>query len=104
MATQPWHCGYLGDASGQCQCTSEQVQRYRSRISGPLLDRIDMHVEVPRLSLDEMQGPKDEASCLVRERATKTRGIQLQRNNTLNSLLTHQQVDKVCVLNKTAPD
>jgi magnesium chelatase family protein len=58
-----------------------------------------MHVEVPRLSFDEMQGAKGERSRIVRERVTKTREIQLQRNNTLNSQLTHQQIDSVCALN-----
>lgn len=99
-ATQRCKCGYLGDPSGRCRCTCEQVQRYRNRISGPLLDRIDMYVEVPRLSFDDMQGAKGEASSLVRERVTSTRNIQLQRNNTLNSQLTHQQIDDVCALNK----
>ena len=60
-----------------------------------------MHVEVPRLSFDEMQGEKGECSAVVRERVTQTREIQLQRNNTLNSQLTHQQIDGVCTLNKT---
>lgn len=59
-----------------------------------------MYVEVPRLSFDDMQGAKGEASSLVRERVTSTRNIQLQRNNTLNSQLTHQQIDDVCALNK----
>jgi len=99
-AMNPCKCGYLGDPSGRCHCTSEHVQRYRNRISGPLLDRIDMHVEVPRLSFDEMQGTKGECSSVVRERVSKARNIQLQRNNTLNSQLTHQQIDDVCALNK----
>ena len=59
-----------------------------------------MHVEVPRLSFDDMQGPHGECSSVVRERARKTRDIQLQRNNTLNSQLTHQQIDEVCALKK----
>jgi magnesium chelatase family protein len=49
-AMNPCPCGYLGDPSGRCRCTSEQVSRYRAKISGPLLDRIDMHLEVPRIS------------------------------------------------------
>ena len=69
----PCHCGYLGDSSGRCHCTSEQVQRYRNRISGPLLDRIDMHMEVPRLSFAEMQGKKSEDSAVVRERVITAR-------------------------------
>jgi magnesium chelatase family protein len=100
-AMNPCKCGWLGDPSGRCRCTSEQVQRYRNRISGPLLDRIDMHVEVPRLSFDVMQGAKGECSEVVRERVTQTRNVQLQRNNTLNSQLTHQQIDDVCALNKS---
>ena len=73
-AMNPCPCGYLGDPSGRCRCTSEQVLRYRNRVSGPLLDRIDMHVEVPRLSFNEMQGPEGESSAAVRERvSTSTR-------------------------------
>ena len=100
-AMNPCHCGYLGDSSGRCHCTSEQVQRYRNRISGPLLDRIDMHIEVPRLSFAEMQGKKSEDSAVVRERVITARNIQLQRNSLLNSQLTHEQIDCVCVLHKT---
>ncbi|UCC57083.1 MAG: YifB family Mg chelatase-like AAA ATPase [Gammaproteobacteria bacterium] len=100
-AMNPCPCSWLGDPSGRCHCTSEQIQRYRNRISGPLLDRIDMHVEVPRLSFDEMQGPKGEYSSAVRKRVTATRGIQqLDRNNTLNSQLNNRQIDDVCNLNK----
>jgi len=97
-AMNPCRCGWLGDPSGRCHCTSEQVAKYRNRISGPLLDRIDMHVEVPRLAFDDMQGPQGEGSTAVRERVTAARRIQLQRDDTLNSRLTHQQIDAVCVL------
>ena len=99
-AMNPCACGWLGEPSGRCHCTSEQVRRYRNRISGPLLDRIDMHVEVPRLSFDEMNGPRGECSAAVRERVIGTRNRQLQRNNALNSRLTHRQMEDVCALNK----
>ncbi len=99
-AMNPCHCGYLGDVSGKCRCTMEQIQRYRNRISGPLLDRIDMHVEVPRLPFEHMHGKKGEGSSVVRERVTRTRDIQLQRNGTLNSQLTSNQMDEVCALSK----
>src|SRR5690606_27112330 len=56
-AMNPCPCGYLGDPTGQCRCTSERVQQYRSRISGPLLDRLDMHVEMPRVPLEQMKTP-----------------------------------------------
>ncbi len=97
-AMNPCPCGYLGDKSGRCHCTSEQVIRYRNRVSGPLLDRIDMHVEVPRLSFVEMQGPEGETSAVVRERVTGARSLQLQRNDTLNSQLSHRQIDDICTL------
>jgi magnesium chelatase family protein len=70
-------------------------------VSGPVLDRIDMHVEVPRLSFNEMQGEKGECSSVVRERVAGARNLQLQRNNTLNSRLTHQQIDKLCTLKQS---
>ncbi|MGB5538705.1 MAG: YifB family Mg chelatase-like AAA ATPase, partial [Gammaproteobacteria bacterium] len=99
-AMNPCHCGYLGDVSGKCRCTMEQIQRYRNRISGPLLDRIDMHVEVPRLPIEHMHGRKGEGSSVVRERVTRTRDVQLQRNGTLNSQLSNNQMDEVCALSK----
>ena len=99
-AMNPCPCGYLGDPSGRCHCNIDQLDRYRRKISGPLLDRIDMHVDVPRLSYDEMRGPQGETSRQVRERVIGTRNIQLQRNNMLNSELTHQQIDDVCALSK----
>jgi magnesium chelatase family protein len=66
-----------------------------------LLDRIDMHIEVPRLTFADMQGPGGECSAAVRERVTATRTRQLQRNGTLNSRLTHQQIDAVCGLEES---
>jgi magnesium chelatase family protein len=100
-AMNPCKCGWLGDPSGRCHCTSEQVLKYRGKISGPLLDRIDMHVEVPRLGFDDMQGPQGECSASVRNRVTATRNVQLHRNGTLNSRLKHQQIDTVCILNES---
>jgi magnesium chelatase family protein len=99
-AMNPCPCGYLGDPSGRCHCNIDQLDRYRRKISGPLLDRIDIHVDVPRLSYDEMRGPQGETSRQVRRRVIRTRDIQLQRNNMLNSELTHQQIDDVCALKK----
>jgi len=97
-AMNPCPCGWLGDLSGRCHCTSEQVAKYRNRISGPLLDRIDLHVEVPRLAFNDMQGPQGECSADVRVRVTAARNIQLQRNGILNSQLTHRQIDDTCGL------
>ncbi|HIP53637.1 MAG TPA: ATP-binding protein, partial [Chromatiales bacterium] len=70
-AMNPCPCGYLGDEEGRCRCTPDQIHRYRGRISGPLLDRIDMHVEVTRLLPSELRGPPPEeveGSAEVRQR------------------------------------
>jgi hypothetical protein len=67
-ATPPCACGYLGHHSGRCHCTPDQVVRYRARVSGPLLDRIDLHVEVPALpERDLVCAPLGESSKAVRE-------------------------------------
>ena len=71
-AMNPCTCGFHGDKSGRCRCTSEQVRRYRGRISGPLLDRIDLHVEVPHVSYDELSADRGgESSARVRERVER---------------------------------
>lgn len=98
----PCPCGWLGDPSGRCRCTSEQVAKYRRRLSGPLLDRIDMQVEVPRLPLEEMQGVVGEPSSKVRSRVTGARKLQMQRGGRLNSQLTNDQLEAFCALR--APD
>jgi magnesium chelatase family protein len=99
-AMNPCPCGYLGDPSGRCHCNIDHIERYRRKISGPLLDRIDMHIEVPRLSFTELEGPQGESSTVVRRRVTKARDVQTKRNNTLNSQLTHQQIEDMCTLTK----
>lgn len=100
-AMNPCPCGYLGDASGRCRCTSDQVQRYRSRISGPLLDRIDMHIEVPRVShelLREGRPEGEETSATVRERVIAARRHAERRGQAGNAVLTAQQVKRHCRL------
>ena len=74
-------CGHLGDESGLCNGATEQVSRYRGRISGPLLDRIDLHVEMshPTSFLLQHEGPRPESSREVRERVIAARDIQLER-------------------------
>ena len=83
-AMNPCPCGYLGDTSGRCHCNIDQLERYRRKISGPLLDRIDMHVDVPRLSYTDLEGSAGESSAVVRARVSAARNLQLQRNHTLN--------------------
>lgn len=96
-AMNPCPCGYWGDPNGRCRCSAEQVQRYRNRISGPLLDRIDLHVEVPRLPLEQLQGERGEASATVRERVVRARQRQRQRGG-LNSGLAVGAVEQHCPL------
>ena len=100
-AMNPCPCGYLGDERGRCQCTEDQVMRYRGRISGPLLDRIDMHVEVPRVAPELLHGtaaPAAEPSALVRQRVAAARQRQLARNGTPNHAMTSAQTDDSCRL------
>lgn len=100
-AMNPCPCGYLGDPKGNCRCTSDQVQRYRSRISGPILDRIDMHVEVPRIPLSTLTAHSDEhneISETIRLRVQKARQIQLERASKSNALLSNKEIEKYCLL------
>ncbi len=102
-AMNPCPCGYLGDASGRCHCTSEQVMRYRARISGPLLDRIDMHLEVPRVSHEVLRkgSPEgEETSQHIRARVVAARNIALARSGKANSVLTAKEVKQLCVLSE----
>lgn len=102
-AMNPCPCGYLGDASGRCRCTEEQVRRYRSRLSGPLLDRIDMHVEVPavpRAVLRESASAAPETT-VVRERVHAAR-LRQQRRGRLNHLLRGRDLATHCPLEPAA--
>ncbi|CAI8849529.1 YifB family Mg chelatase-like AAA ATPase [Methylococcus capsulatus] len=101
-AMNPCPCGYLGDASGRCHCSAEQVARYRARISGPLLDRIDIHIDVPRqdpATLMDGASPSEETSVQVRSRVTAARERALRRSGQPNALLTPRQIERHC-----APD
>lgn len=79
-AMNPCPCGYQGDVSRECTCTPAQVARYKSRVSGPLLDRIDVHIEVPRIKYEELREDKrGESSQKIRKRVVKARLIQQER-------------------------
>lgn len=97
-AMNPCPCGRQGDPSGDCNCTPGEVQRYRSRISGPLLDRIDMHVEVPRVEQPEFDDTYDrgETSESVASRVLRARAIQMTRQGRCNARLEESQVDRWC--------
>jgi magnesium chelatase family protein len=99
-AMNPCPCGYLGHPDGRCRCTPEQVARYRRKISGPLLDRIDLQVEVPDVPRDELARPAaGEASAVVRERVAAARARQHGRQGCPNAALSPLDVDRWC-----APD
>lgn len=100
-AMNPCPCGYLGDATRKCQCSQEQVRRYRARLSGPLLDRIDMHIEVPRLPHQDLCGANAalvESSEIVRQRVARAHQRQLQRAGCGNHQLTPKQIAQFCPL------
>jgi len=97
-AMNPCPCGHLGDDSGRCRCAMVKVQRYRSRISGPLLDRIDLQVEVPRPPASVIARPDREpqTSAEVAARVANARAIQLGRQGCLNARLRNAQVERFC--------
>ena len=95
-AMNPCPCGHLGDGSERCHCTIEQITRYRNRISGPLLDRIDMHVEVPRQPI-EIGRPKqtnlEEGSDSIRTRVVAARALQYERQGKTNQALEGREIE-----------
>ena len=97
-AMNPCPCGLEGDNSGRCGCTAEQIQRYRNRVSGPLLDRIDLQVEVLRPEKSILSETKDgiETSAVVRERVILARKIQIARNGVANALMDNKQLSRYC--------
>jgi magnesium chelatase family protein len=102
-AMNPCPCGYLGDAKHECRCTPTQIQRYRARISGPLLDRIDLHVEAPALSIAELRTEKaGETSAAMRTRVQQARTRQHRRfagtRITANARMTHAQIRRHCAI------
>ncbi len=101
-AMNPCPCGYLGHPSGRCRCTEEQIARYRARLSGPLLDRIDLHIEVPPLPKGVLQNHehKEEDSATVRARVVACRERQQQRGGKANALMSNSEVKKYCPLQK----
>jgi len=100
-AMNPCPCGYLGDAASRCRCTSDQVRRYRARISGPLLDRLDLHVEVPRIPAEQLRSDRGvaEQSAAVARRVSDARGLQIARQGKSNARLGNVEVDRFCAPN-----
>jgi magnesium chelatase family protein len=101
-AMNPCPCGYAGDPRGRCRCTAEQVARYRNRISGPLIDRIDIHIELVALPVEHLLSDAQpaEASAAVALRVAAARQRQLQRQDKLNARLTHAEAVRICRLDR----
>lgn len=109
-AMNPCPCGYLGDKEKQCTCSEFQISRYQSRLSGPLLDRIDLQVEVPRLTTEELMNTKSdsESSSDIRKRVVNARKIQSERYKNdgifTNSELTSKLIKKYCQIDKNCAE
>ena len=98
----PCPCGYHGHYNGRCRCTPDQVARYRGKLSGPLLDRIDMTLEVPALKDGELAAPANgDTSATVATRVSNARARQLARQGKPNSALSPSEIDAHCTPDET---
>ena len=109
MAFNPYPCGYFGEPKRDCRCSPAQVERYRNRISGPLLDRIDIHVGVPAVAFRELAGKDSpgEPSTAIRERIAAVREVQRRRfgdNSKVrcNARMSSKQIKHYCALDEAA--
>ena len=99
-AMNPCPCGFLHDNSRECRCTGAMIQRYTGKLSGPLLDRIDLHVEVPAVPYKELRGRDDGVtSATIRERVCEARAIQRKRGY-YNALIPAAQLRAFCGLDE----
>jgi magnesium chelatase family protein len=105
-AMNPCPCGFLGDPVADCGCSAERVATYRNKVSGPLLDRIDLHVEVLRPSKEVLRGdaPAGESSKVVAKRVSRTRKLQLRRNGASNAQLEGNRLRKLCAISGESLD
>jgi magnesium chelatase family protein len=105
----PCPCGYLGDSRHACKCTPMQIERYMGRISGPLLDRIDLHIEVPSVPYQELAATADGTSSgSMREQVNRARKAQKERfgpdSKRLNGRMTSKQLRRFCILDQEGKD
>lgn len=102
-AMNPCPCGYLGSSIRACRCTPDQVSRYQGKLSGPLMDRIDLHVEVPALAAEDLlNSPPGESSAAIRERSRVARARAVQRQGSSNQALAGQAIDQFVALEPAA--
>ena len=99
-AMNPCPCGYLGDGTDRCRCSPDQARRYQSKISGPLLDRIDLQLQVPALPPEALlqTNTAGESSAQVRQRVVAAHGLQLDRQGGMNRELSGRALEAVCAL------
>ena len=105
-AMNPCPCGWFGDNSGRCRCTPDAIERYRGKLSGPLLDRIDIHLAMTRLQHEELHlnAAPGESSALIRERVIRTRDLQQKRTGICNAHLSQSQLKEHCQLSTSNQD
>lgn len=97
-ACNPCKCGFLGDTTDRCQCSATSIQQYRSKLSGPMLDRIDIHIQLPRVDMKTLQSDnsKAEQSQLIRQRVSRVRTSQFERQGKLNSQISAGEINSLC--------
>ena len=109
-AMNPCPCGFFGDPKRECRCSPGQIERYRNRISGPLLDRIDIHVEAPAVAFQELSGgDPGESSAAIRGRVVQAREVQKTRfaglgKTAVNARMSHSQIKTFCALDSTSTE
>ena len=108
-AMNPCPCGWYGDNDHTCRCSDTEIKRYMRRLSGPLLDRIDIHIRVPRVNYDELSSKRrNESSAVIRQRVSDARKIQTRRlgkyHMFCNAQMTHALIQKLCVLEPDAEE
>jgi magnesium chelatase family protein len=108
-AMNPCPCGFQGDEDRDCDCTPGEIKRYTRKISGPLLDRIDIHIRVPRVKYQELSSETQaESSAVIRQRVMKARDIQLSRLQKYgifcNAQMNHAMLKRECRMTREAKD
>lgn len=100
----PCPCGYLGSKEKDCSCTQKQKENYKAKLSGPLLDRFDIHIQVPSVDYKKLESKNNEDSKTIRQRVNKARNVQLERYKDegifSNAELTPKLTEKYCALDK----
>ncbi len=101
----PCPCGYYGDKEIECTCSMNQIINYNKKISGPIMDRIDIRIDIPRVKIDDLMSKEEgESSQKIKERVSKTAEIQIKRQGKLNGKLSNKELKKVANLTEKAED